>query len=453
MNNSSYPEKEFTNVIINEDLKQIIYKQIITAQDVNSPFYLSKLDTYEMYHDALEEYFNAFYNKKPTQTDKLAFIILLTYPKKFIENINNFNDLKLAFNNIAEESDFESKGFEIRDGFGGATCICNEPIINVHKFINKYTGAYINLGNICNKRYGLISKNDPSYKSTCLKIKEFKERKKEIEEGKPIGYYKEQRENEKIKKAQNKLEKELLQQTKLLEKIKKTEEKQRQNEEKLMSNEDNFAKNMQITCCYKNCLLCEKKGLYSKYCRFTICNKCLNNKAKIQKLSLNQSIIYNKREYKEEDCLNCDKKFIYKYTGMNKDFCNICETNYKKTKCKLCPNDFIDNINSIDLYCNDCDEKIKDCLNCKNKYIPKNEHYKYCNLCFYRVNNNLTVITCQECDEEVEIKISEKWRKFCKDCFKNNLIYFNCENCLNPFKRLTSDTWRTVCQDCYYNSK
>jgi hypothetical protein len=119
----------------------------------------------------------------------------------------------------------------------------------------------------------------------------------------------------------------------------------------------------------------------------------------------------------------------------------------------LCPNEFIDDIKSIDVHCPECDEKIKNCVDCNNKFIPKNNSDERCELCQYRFNNNLTVINCQECDEEVEIKINEKWRKFCKNCFKTNLKYVNCEKCSLPFKRLLTDTWRKTCQDCYYKSK
>ena len=136
-------KNEFTNIILDEEFKKLVYKEIITAQDVNSPFYLSKLRNYQVYHDALKEYFIRFYGKNPTQTDNLAFTILLTYPKECIERLNNFTDLKLAFNNRLEESDFESSGFTIYQGFGEANCICNEKIMNVHIFRNKYSNMNI----------------------------------------------------------------------------------------------------------------------------------------------------------------------------------------------------------------------------------------------------------------------------------------------------------------------
>ena len=122
-------------------------------------------------------------------------------------------------------------------------------------------------------------------------------------------------------------------------------------------------------------------------------------------------------------------------------------------KCKLCPNEYIDDINSLDILCNECDEKSKYCLDCDNKFISENVNEIRCNVCQYRFSYKLTVIFCEQCDKEVEIKKDETWRKYCSDCFKTNLTYFNCIKCDVPFKRLTSDTWRKSCSDCYYKSK
>jgi hypothetical protein len=441
---------------LNNEVKEILYKELKIAQDITSMFYLSKRTEYSMYHCKLDSYFK-FKNikNKPSKTDYLAWILLLTYPENKIRQFQKIDDLNIYF----KDENLDKTDFEIIELYSkladdiatNNTCVCGTPIENIYKLKNKFTEINIQVGCECIERYGLVSKNEIG--ECKKKMKEHKERQKEIEEGKPIGYYKEQRENDKLLKDQIKKEKEQQKQNKLNEKIKKNEEKQRQNEEKLMTIEDKFVKNAQITCCYKKCLLCKRESLYNRYNKVNICNICVNSKSKLQKYSLNQYIIYNKREYKENECLNCDNKFVYNYKGKINDFCSACETKYKKTKCKLCSNEFIDNINSFDLYCNDCDEKIKDCFMCKNKYIPKNKFYKYCDLCYYRVNNNLTVINCQECDEEVEIKNNETWRKFCKDCFKTNLKFVNCEQCSIPFKRLLTDNWRKTCQDCYYKSK
>ena len=120
-------------------------------------YYLSKQSTYESYHAELKKYFNKKYDKKPSQTDNLAFIILLTYPEKNINNLTSVKDLKLAFNNKEEDSDFKPFGFEVGE-YDEHTCICNEPICNVHRFQNIYSGMVINIGSVCNLSYGLAIK-------------------------------------------------------------------------------------------------------------------------------------------------------------------------------------------------------------------------------------------------------------------------------------------------------
>ena len=195
-----------TNIILDDAFKELLYKTINLTQDPTSMFNLNRLCSYEMYHILLEKHFIKFYGKKPTQTDNLAFILLLTYPKQHIARLNKIDDLKLAFNNRLEESDFIAKGFEINEGFGsGPTCICNENIMYIHIFQNIYSGINIQLGSVCNERYGLINKSDPHYKSNCKKITEYKERAKERNEGKPEGYYENERNDRKREKAEAKL--------------------------------------------------------------------------------------------------------------------------------------------------------------------------------------------------------------------------------------------------------
>ena len=116
----------------------------------------------------------------------------------------------------------------------------------------------------------------------------------------------------------------------------------------------------------------------------------------------------------------------------------------------MCPEKFLKQKEINDLYCIDCDDKIISCKDCKKNILKPSER---CETCHYRFTNKLSVIKCQECNDEVEIKKDETWRKYCSDCFKNNLTYFNCIKCDEPFKRLTNDTWRKSCSDCYYKSK
>jgi hypothetical protein len=124
-----------TNIILDSQFKELVYKQCEIAQNPHSMFYLSKLSSFEIYHDELKKYLKIKFNKKPTQTDNLAFILLLTYPISMIKVFQSFKDLKLAFNSDLDESDFKDMGFTI-DETMFSTCICNEPLMNIHIFQN-----------------------------------------------------------------------------------------------------------------------------------------------------------------------------------------------------------------------------------------------------------------------------------------------------------------------------
>lgn len=422
-------KNEFTNIILDEELKKLVFKELIIAQDVNSPFYLSKLRNYEIYHDDLKEHFIRIYGKKPTQTDNLAFMLLLTYPKECIERFQNFTDLRLAFNNRTEESDFESNGFTIYDGFGEANCICNEDIMNVHIFRNKYSGMNIQLGSVCNSRYGLISKNDPNFKSTCKKIKEHKEREKERNEGKPEGFYENERQLKKQEKEETKL--------------KRLEEKEKIKMEKELiklnkKNNDSFK--------IKNCFICNKEGIH-KVCEPIICSKCVP--CEIKKVN-NQFYCLLKKKTIYNECINCDTKFV-NVRDDSKELCNHCKQIWILERCIMCPEKFLKQKEINDLYCLDCDDKIISCKDCNKKILKPSER---CKDCHRRFTNNLCVIKCQECDEEVEInKNDKKFKKHCNDCYKSNLQYVDCISCKIPFKRLPSETWKKTCSNCYHKSK
>lgn len=411
--------KEFTNIILNDELKELAFKEMITAQDINSPFYLNKLTSYEIYHDRLKEHFNKFYGKNPNQTDNLAFILLLTYPKANVERFKNFSDLKLAFNNVREESDFESLGFVVHDGFGEANCICNEDIMNVHIFRNIYSGINIQLGSVCNKRYGLISRNDPNYKSDCKKIKEFKEREKEIRENLPEGYYANER--KRIKE----------------EKLKEKEEKMRKKEfDKLNKKEPG---------CFKinNCILCNKEGIY-KTIDISICSLCISTNIKSKKQNLNNSIKGNSA-YK--DCISCEIEFV----SINNQLCDNCNKMWCLEKCKMCPENFLKHNDINDLYCLDCDSKISNCIDCKRDILKPSIR---CHKCEYKFVNNLHSFICDYCKKEEYVSQKDIWKtkmktKNCKDCYRDLVKESNCIICDNIFKKMPDETWKTKCRDCY----
>ena len=191
---------------LNDELKEIIYKQLEEAQDFTSPYNLSIRTEYNMFHVNLDNYFRKIgLNKKPNKTDYLAWILLLTYPKDKIKCFENISDLNIHFTDKnSDKTDFVIIDFieKTHDDMDTAnTCICSQRIENIYKLQNKFSGVNIQLGCDCIERYGLVSKSEIS--ECKKKMKEIKERNKEIAEGKPIGYYKEQRENEKLIKIQN----------------------------------------------------------------------------------------------------------------------------------------------------------------------------------------------------------------------------------------------------------
>jgi hypothetical protein len=428
----------FTSIIMDEPFKNLVYSQIIYAQGNIAAFHLSQLQSYEMYHEPLRKYFIRVYNKKPTQTDNLAFVLLLTYPKEIIERFTSFKDLKLAFNGENEESDFESYDFRIDEDME-TTCICNEPIMYIHIFRNKYTGIFINIGSECNKRYGLINVNDPTYKSINKKITEAKERIKEKEEGKPEGYYKAERERQKLEKERKKEEKEMEKELKKeLKELKKS--------------------NKHDVHIIQSCIFCEKKCIYNRRTsKICICSLCVPEKIKVFKKNNNFGLLKslsNEYVYYLDNCLSCGDDFISKN---NSDLCNICIKEWIVKKCKFrgCSAQFCIGKNYKDDYCPDCDEKIINCITCdikiyKEKAIKQSER---CDVCYSRFIKKLIVITCRDCEEDFEVPEKDNYRNYCSGCFKNNLSPHKCISCTNTFNKLPDETWKKTCRDCYYKGK
>jgi hypothetical protein len=479
-------KSDFTSIIMNEKLKNLVYSQLIYAQGKINSFHLSQLKTYEIYHEPLRKYFIDNYNgKKPTQTDNLSFLLLLTYSKEMIERFTNFQDLKIYFNNENEESDFEDCGFEI-DEYMQTTCICNEPLKYIHKFRNKQTGVFINIGSVCNERYGLISKNDPNYISTERKIKEAKERIKEKAEGLPEGFYKQERIEKKRKREQEKdIKREKNNEEKELKKMIK--------EENLSKKINKFIKNKLIKMNKNNpgnfilskCLFCKKEDVIHNISRkICICNVCIPEKQMKNKIKINNEILnlhttfcrnlcfcsfvfnFNLKKnkikinneiinlVKIDNCSNCDTDFISKN---NSELCNKCIKEWKIKICnfKGCSSKFCLDINNNDNYCPDCDEKIVNCITCNIKVYKEiaSKNSGRCNICDIRFISKLIVIICNDCEEQFEVPEKENYRKYCSGCYKNNLSSHNCIICNNKFNKLPDETWRKMCRDCYYKNK
>ena len=446
------------------DIKELLYKEIKTAHNSCSPFYISVRTEYSMYHETLDNYYqNAGRKNKPNKTDYLAYILLLTYTKEQIQKFKEISDMNLDFIKLTKcssgttredvNSDFEIIHANIRadeDLATNFTCICSKPIENIYILKNKYTGILFQVGCDCIKRHGLIGKEHLNKFNEILKIK--KDRKKAIEKGLPSNYYEEIRKSNEELKLTQKMKKTQAKQLKEQEKFNKQEQKLQKIEEKLMSTEDNYIKKLMIISHFKKCILCQKEGLYSKYNQLRICNKCVNNKDKNKINLINNNILKLCITYNEYECMNCTIIFTYKFNGTEKYLCSICENEHKIQKCTLCPNDFMDDVNSNDVLCNDCDRNAKNCRDCKNKFISKDGSVVRCPLCLFRFINNINVKKCQECDEVFECKENQSWKTYCSECYKNNLYSSNCIHCGIIFKKLPNENWKKTCKNCYYNN-
>ena len=442
MNSSS--KYNFTNIILNNELKELVYKEIIAAQDPKSPFYLSKLSSYEIYHLELKKLFKKIYNKTPSQTDYLAFVLLLTYPKNKIEKFTTFTELKLAFNNREKESDFVSNGFN-HDENMTSTCICSERISWVHLFTNKHSGINIQLGSICNDRYGLISVYDDNYKSTCQKIKKYQEKIREQKECKPEGFYENERQIKKEKNKENKRMKEEIKLMKKEETLTKKLNKELEKTLQILNRKNDFG--FYVT---GKCMFCKIETIYNKFVdKICICSKCIPNEYKMRKKEILNKI---KDTVNICDCSYCESVFI----SINKnELCCKCIKIITVSKCVFCKEKFCIDKNKNDYYCDVCEDDIIQCISCPSiiyKNISKKQSDR-CNDCYRRYISKLKVINCVYCNDNFECPENESWRKTCKSCYKNNLIEYNCQYCKKVFKKLPNETWKKTCIDCYKNSK
>ena len=429
-----------TSIQLNDiEFKNLVLKYSKLAQDPRDFGFLSHLKTYGIYHEALKEFLIAKHGKKPTQCDNLAFVLLLTYPENKIIEFTSVKDLKLAFNSLTAESDFDSVGFLVSDDFDYNSCVCNKHIINIHRFCNIYTGISINIGSDCNETYGLISKDNPNYKSTCKKIKEHKEKEREKAEGKPEGFY----ENE---RAMKKLEKEE-------EKLRKEEEKLRKEREKEIKIMEKEIKQLNKKCganVYESnkCVICQINFIHNKQiCCVRICSKCFKNEDKDKKYKLNNNL----KNIKIDECLNCDKKSCF----IKNDLCKECHKICKLNKCKMCPDKFLSELVSNDLYCPPCDENIIKCIDCKKVDVLKNSNIR-CYKCDFNFINKITIKKCKHCDDEFGVNEQNKWMTHCEDCRKKGhykkeekkTISKFCQHCECLFIVSEEKKFRTFCDDC-----
>ena len=467
MNTESQDNIYYTNIVLDNEFKELVCKQIKYAQDVFHPNYLPKLTAYSCYHAPLEIYFKTKYNKSLTKPDKLAFLLLLTYPIDVVRTINSVRDIKLKFE--SEQSDFQICGEKIitkdnmndyeNDDFDGGfvnTCICSKIIQNIYIIQNKYNNITVQVGCDCIEKNRLVSSEEIKiYKKN---IEMLREREKEKIENKPEGFYENKRQEEKKIKNENKLM--------------FSEEKLSKNVEKHFANElKRLNKKIPATYVSKKCYFCKSNTIFKNTEKILLCSKCCSqeqrqNKERINdivkklihcikcKLHFINNTPFNRLCYKchkIKECVNCENDF----TGQG-NLCSDCEKIYKTKKCQLCPFDFIVSHKSNDLYCDECDKKIINCIDCKRDMLKNSSdtNNTRCSICDYRFLNKITIKTCEYCHDEFEVKENEKWKTCCSSkCYSDNIILEHCQDCHEYFKKMKNETWRIRCRDCYYKNK
>jgi hypothetical protein len=341
-------------------------------------------------------------------------------------------------------SDFEDIGAKLGD-LVTTTCICNEPLMYIHVFMNKFTKININVGSVCNNKYCIVSKNDPKYVSTEKKIKLLKEKERERKEGLPEGHFDNERKKKKEEKEKKKKEAEDKKRLKKEEKEEKLENKRKEAEDKKKLEEEKLLKNGGLAC-----VLCIRPFINNDYsCSINrICGKCSTKNQK----HVRESVLKIIKQVQAKECAGCEQNVFF----FENNLCKKCGEFEKLTKCLMytCDNHFICDKESQDLYCNDCDKKVVDCLSCTVKVIhPAVRCYK----CEFNVIHKQITKYCDYCGDNFNVKEEYKWKTHCVSCFKlgrtSKRILKTCEECKESFAIDEKYKTNRFCVDCYYKKK
>lgn len=448
-----------------EEIRPLIIRNIDISQDPNSVNSLWNLKDYKYYHEQLKDYYLQIdKQKKPSMSDKLAYIVLLSNSKRKILDSESIEDFKLFRED--READFKiNQVIEAEynendeDHEDHNDCICSyQNLKTVYYVENVHTGIVLHVGSECIKKYKLVSKEEFESKKKNFKeiMSKKKERQLEVEQGLPLGYFEEQRQLEKKKKEEQ-----------------RQVEKRKKEEEKMKKKID--------TGNYKMCYLCNNSLVNIKNDRNKrFCNSCIEE---YDKQIIKKSLIdYLKSNCERLDCSNCDIPFI-SLLSENEYLCKKCVKEHKIISCKICKTNVLLEIYSTDTYCEDCEKKLINCIDCKETFIKNNNNNRCqtCQICYEnkviiqkcigcyedfpvkqkekwrttcsncyinKKNNNISKI-CKNCDEEFEINPNESWKTICRDCYKKSMNKSNCINCENEFKKLETEQWKTMCYDCY----
>jgi hypothetical protein len=387
-----------------DEIKPLILKYIEEAHNVNGLLYLPKCITYEEWHYVLQKFYKSNKNKKPSKSDYLAFIILLSYPRNILEKITEISDLKLFQDNNSDfifkerkEQTSEQHNQDNTFNMEQHDCICSyEKLQNVYLVENKYSGITLQVGSKCIMRYKIISNEELKKFKTSEKKRQ--ERQKEIKEEKPIGFYEEERRYKKEQKEQQKRIKEIEKQEK--ESIKEIERERKEYQDKLNS------------CNYKRCMLCNENLVNIRQTNTIVCNSC--------KLDCNykELVCKNIKMWGFIECENCNENFL-DIRQSNTYLCRNCRIDNKIVKCCMfnCLTHMIVDLSSMNVFCDDCQIKNVKCIDCKNIFIQKYTEIR-CNSCQYNYQYKYVNKVCIRCEKDIIVKETESWKTHCKECYK-----------------------------------
>jgi hypothetical protein len=402
-------EREWTTITKlkwNTELKKLVIK---CMEEPDFIINFADGTNYRCYWDLLDNYMMRYYKSKPEKPDKFIFLLLLTYPKKYIEKLESFLHLKIAFNEIkdrgsSDNSDFTCSGYYYSDG---NNCICSQPIDNVYLFTNNLSHTQFNVGSVCNHRHRVVSEDDEEYK---LMKRAERDRREERVKGWPEGYKEQQR----LLKKQ--------------EKDKNASKKKNYNKKDDEPNE----KNAYITD--TKCYVCNNnnKKLFSQSSKGVqgICSCIPMNFKKKYKLVVHEL----RKTVKIMNCIGCH--LDTRQVGSSQ-LCLVCSEDYTTSHCDHCYAFFVKEIKSEYTYCTLCLPNMKHCLDCNKCIIRrKEESYKNrCNDCYKikKQNEKYIDIVCEICNEECTIvEEQQQWRKTCNACYKKSLT--KCQNCDSDVK-------------------
>lgn len=182
--------KEYKVTIEIDEIRHLLLDNVDDAQNVRDENYLPRCINYECWHNPLIGYYKKYKNRSLLKADKLAFVVLLSYPKKYIETLNKISDIKLynKHNSYDPDSDFIHRGIVEEPG---SNCICSKHNIKiVHIVENKYTGIWLQVGSDCIERSKLLTNKElqkskdteKEYKRKQNELKRLEKKRKEQEE-------------------------------------------------------------------------------------------------------------------------------------------------------------------------------------------------------------------------------------------------------------------------------